>query len=157
MTRVSGTVTTSTRSALSTPLTGVLAWLVPGMGHWYLGLRDRAVVFFVTIVVTFWGGVALGGVRSTVNVHENQAWLAAQLCAGPQTLAALMWSRSLPRPPPGSGQVDRYEAPYPAGDIGVVYAGIAGLLNLLVIIDALARSESGAVVRVARRPPESRG
>lgn len=142
----------------STPLAAVLAWLVPGAGHWYLGYRDRAVVFFVVITVTFWGGVALGGVRSTVNAGENRPWLAAQLCAGPQTFAALMWGKSLPRPSASAPSYDRYEASYPASDISVVYAGIAGLLNLLVIIDALARSESPPAAQGARSPPSgSRG
>lgn len=137
----------------STPLAAVLAWLVPGLGHWYLGYRDRAIVFFVAITVTFWGGVALGGVRSTVNAGENGPWLAAQLCAGPQTFAALMWGKSLPRPSANSQSYDRYEASYPASDISVVYAGIAGLLNLLVIIDALARSEAPPRSEGARSPP----
>lgn len=128
----------------STPVAGVLAWLLPGMGHWYLGLRRQAIVVFVTLTVTFWGGVALGGVRSTVNIQENGPWLAAQLCAGPQTVAALMWSKSTPAEP-------RYEASYPAADIAVVYTGIAGLLNLLVIIDALARSEGDTPAAAARR------
>ena len=140
-------------SQRSTPLAAVLAWLIPGMGHWYLGYRDRAIVFFVTITVTFWGGVALGGVRSTVNAGENGPWLAAQLCAGPQTFAALMWGKSLPKPSISSASYDRYEASYPASDISVVYAGIAGLLNLLVIIDALARSESPPTNVGARSPP----
>lgn len=128
----------------STSITAVLAWLVPGLGHWYLGCRDRAIVFFVTIVVTFWGGVALGGVRSTMNIRENQAWFAAQLCAGPQSILALMWSKSVPK------NILSNEAIYPAADVAVVYTGIAGLLNLLVIVDALARAEGTS--SAARRP-----
>ncbi|MFO0974540.1 MAG: DUF6677 family protein [Phycisphaerae bacterium] len=121
----------------STPVAGFLAWLLPGLGHWYLGLRSRAIVIFVTLTVTFWGGVALGGVRSTMNVRENGPWVAAQLCAGAQSIAALMWAKATPGLP-------QYEAAYPSADIAVVYTGICGLLNLLVIVDALARSELGS-------------
>jgi hypothetical protein len=131
-----------TTTRRSTSLAAALAWVLPGLGHWYLGLRGRAIVLFVTITVTFWCGVAVGGVQSTVNAGENGAWLAAQLCAGVQTVAALMWSKSLSQGP-------ELEAIYPAVDIAVVYAGIAGLLNLLVIIDALARAESSE----GPRPP----
>jgi len=143
------------RSRPSTAIAALLAWLVPGLGHWYLGCRDRAVIILVTIVVTFWGGVALGGVRSTFNVQENGPWLAAQLCTGPQALIGLMWAKSLPRPVTAQGYVpvaDRFEAAYPAVDIAVVYSGVAGLLNLLVIIDVLARSDPG-LVSGARPPP----
>src|SRR5262249_11230831 len=101
------------RSRPSTAIAALLAWLVPGLGHWYLGCRDRAVIILVTIVVTFWGGVALGGVRSTFNVQENGPWLAAQLCTGPQALVGLMWAKSLPRPNTAPGVVpfaDRLQA-----------------------------------------------
>lgn len=141
------------RTERSTPLAAVLAWLIPGLGHWYLGYRDRAVIIFVTVVVTFWGGVALGGVRSTFNVQENGPWLAAQLCTGPQAIVGLMAAKSLPKPPPGSTLVDRYEASYPSADIAVVYSGVAGLLNLLVIIDAVARADAGMGATPARSPP----
>lgn len=138
----------ATATARSTAVAAVLAWMVPGLGHWYLGCRDRAIIFFVTIVVTFWGGVALGGVRSTMNIRENQAWFAAQLCAGPQSIVALMWSRSVP-------SSLATEASYPAVDIAVVYTGIAGLLNLLVLIDAISRAEADPAPSGAstRSPP----
>ncbi len=142
-----GGVVVRTRSA---PLAGALAWIVPGLGHWYLGHRRRALVFFVTIVATFWGGVALGGVKNTVNIPENGAWFAAQLCAGTQTLAALMWSKSTPG-------LLAYQSIYPASDLAVVYTSIAGLLNLLVIVDVLVRSEAraqaGGAARASPRGP----
>lgn len=145
------------RAEPSTALAAALAWLVPGLGHWYLGYRDRAVIIFVTVVVTFWGGVALGGVRSTFNVQENGPWLAAQLCTGPQAIVGLMAAKSLRKPPPGSTQIDRYEASYPSADIAVVYSGVAGLLNLLVIIDAVARADAGVGASPARSPPGGGG
>jgi hypothetical protein len=141
------------RTPPSTAVAALLAWLVPGLGHWYLGHRDRAIILFVTIVVLFWGGVALGGVRSTFNVQENGPWLAAQICTGPQAIVGLMWAKSLKGPQPGLGIVDRNEASYPSADIAVVYSGVAGLLNLLVIIDVLARSEARAIPIGARSPP----
>lgn len=161
MLRTAPTDARAVRAQPSTALAALLAWLLPGLGHWYLGYRDRAVIIFASIVVTFWGGVALGGVRSTFNVQENGPWLAAQLCTGPQALVGLMWAKSLPRPQPVVGTVgapvDRYEASYPSADIAVVYSGVAGLLNLLVIIDALARSDSGLGAPAARSPPGGGG
>lgn len=136
----------------SAPLAALLAWLVPGLGHWYLGERSRAVIFFVVTTVTFWGGVAVGGVRITVTPRENGPWIAAQLCMGPQAVAALVLSEQTKA---GSG--DQFKAPWPASNISVVYAGITGLLNLLIIIDALARAEASESFRAARAPPRPRG
>ncbi|MBK8268421.1 MAG: hypothetical protein IPK83_09020 [Planctomycetes bacterium] len=79
----------------SITLGAILAWLVPGLGHWWIGERQRAVIFFIVISVTFWGGIAVGGVRSAVTAKENGLWIAAQLCTGPQSLFALSVSRNL--------------------------------------------------------------
>jgi hypothetical protein len=40
-----------------------LAWLIPGLGHWYQGRRAKAVLYFVCILGTFYYGVYLGGNR----------------------------------------------------------------------------------------------
>jgi hypothetical protein len=42
-------------------LAALLAWLVPGLGHWYQGRRAKAVLFFVCIMGLFGYGVYLGG------------------------------------------------------------------------------------------------
>ena len=39
----------------------LLAWLIPGLGHWYQGRRAKAVLFFVCIMGLFAYGVYLGG------------------------------------------------------------------------------------------------
>lgn len=130
------------------PLAALLAWLLPGLGHWYLGDRARAMIFFVVTTVTFWGGVAVGGVRSTVTPRQNGPWIAAQLCMGPQAVAALYLGSVTKK---SSG--DRYKASWPASNISVVYAGITGLLNLLIIIDALVRADAMQSASVARSPP----
>ena len=42
-------------------LAGVLAWLVPGLGHFYQGRTAKGIVFCVCILSTFVYGVYLGG------------------------------------------------------------------------------------------------
>ncbi len=42
-------------------LAALLAWLIPGLGHWYQGRRAKAVLFFVCIMGLFGYGVYLGG------------------------------------------------------------------------------------------------
>ena len=39
---------------LRVPIAGILAWIVPGLGHIFLGHRGRGLVFLVTITATFW-------------------------------------------------------------------------------------------------------
>jgi len=140
---------------ISGPLAVMLAWVLPGLGHWVIGERARGLIFFVVMTVTFWGGIAVGGVRSTVTPKGNGAWIAAQLCMGPQALAALYMSHQQVEKARTLGK-DAYKAPWPSSTIAVVYAGVAGLLNLLVIIDTLARAEARQASVLARSPPKKR-
>jgi hypothetical protein len=134
----------------STAFAALLAWVLPGLGHWWIGERTRGVILFVVITVTFWGGVAVAGIRSTVTAKENGAWIAAQLCLGPQAFLALYLSDEITKKP----DEEAYKACWPASTIGVVYAGVAGLLNLLIIIDVLARVETVRSLIGARAPPQ---
>ena len=106
---------------------GMLAWLVPGAGHWYLGMRGRGVVIFVAICTMFVLGLALGGLE-VVDPENSKPWFVAQIVSGlPAIISTLM-------------QKPQMAAGYGRGvDLGQVYAGVAGLLNLLCLLDALAR------------------
>jgi TM2 domain-containing membrane protein YozV len=44
-----------------TALACVLAWVLPGAGHLYLGKRVKAVIFFAVVTVTFLLGLAMDG------------------------------------------------------------------------------------------------
>jgi hypothetical protein len=141
------------RHSPSTLVAALLGWAVPGMGHWWLGERGRGAIFFVVISVTFWAGVAVGGVRTTVTPKDNGAWIAAQLCVGPQALGALYLSRQIQ----GRPDETSFKAAWPGSNIAVVYAGVAGLLNLLVVIDCLAKGEAQSGSASVRSPPGAGG
>ena len=119
------------------PIAGLLAWLVPGLGHLFIGERVRGWVCLITIAVTFWGGVAIGGVHETVNPQQRKAWFLAQSCTGGHALVAYFWARRLPDDPLAHWQ---------SVETAVVYSGVAGLLNLLVILDVLGRADSPVTV-----------
>jgi hypothetical protein len=123
-----------------TVLTAVLSWIVPGLGHLYLKERGRGLVFLVTITVTFWTGIAIGGVRNTVDPKERVLWFAAQLCTGGHALSAYALHEATKDPESSPG-------PHLSSEVGVHYTGVAGLLNILVILDAIARAELAAVKR----------
>ena len=131
------------------PIAGFLAWLVPGLGHIYLGHRGRGLICLVTIVVTFWTGVAIGGVQSTVAPKARKLWFVAQLGTGGNTLAAYALHY---RVNPETARASRLSvfSHWSSADVGVHYTGVAGLLNLLVIFDAVARAEAPLVRRRSR-------
>lgn len=137
-------------SAVRAPVAGLLSWILPGLGHFYLGDHARGLVFLVAIMVTFWSGVAIGGAASTVNPHEHKLWFFAQVCTGGNTLGAYALTSRI------RGDVSAVDGPsvphsWVAADVGVHYTGVAGLLNLLIILDAIGRADPSYVSRRSRR------
>ena len=134
-----------TESVVRISMAGFLSWLVPGLGHIYLGDKKRGIIFLVTIATTFWGGVAIGGVRGTVNPQQRKAWFMAEVCAGGHALAAYGLHKAQPegltKRDPQTGEWP-YVGHWLAVEIGIVYAAVAGLLNVLIILDALVRADS---------------
>ena len=141
---------------LTGPIAGFLAWLVPGLGHIYLGHRVRGLVCLVTITVTFWTGVAIGGVQATVDPKERTLWFMAQLCTGGHTLAAYGLHRVVEPQPAAGLRPPPVLAHWLSSEVGVHYTGVAGLLNLLVILDALGRADAPSSKRSRRdHPPDA--
>ena len=112
------------------PFVAVLAWLVPGAGHFYLGLRKRAILLFIAIELTFFIGLYIGSLR-IVDPAESMFWFIPQILAGLNTIVARLWSASL------SNTVLIYDSSY---CMAVLYTGVAGLLNLLAVLDTLIRA-----------------
>lgn len=128
-------------------LIGLAAWALPGLGHWLLGHRARAIILFVTIMSTYWVGIFVGGVRYTIDPSGNTLWFLAQLGAGPQVVA--LWLATAKAALPA--------IPWPDSDIAIIYAGIAGLLNMLVILDAIGRASGEEPAETAEVPARTQG
>lgn len=132
---------------------GLLGWVVPGLGHIFIGDRVRGVICMAAIVLTFWTGVAIGGVRGTVDPRERSLWFMAQLCTGANAGIAYVIRENTST---GDARIDRAAPPpsWVSAEIGVHYTGVAGLLNILIILDAIARAErAGSRLRPGRRGP----
>lgn len=139
------------KTQLLAPIAAVLTWLLPGSGHLFIGERTRGIILLITITVTFWGGVAIGGVKNTVNPDQRRLWFVGQICAGGHTLAAMMWSRQLPEVEVGAAS--DMLAFNKTEEISVVYTAICGMLNVLIILDVLGRAERMTGGVVERAPP----
>ena len=136
---------TDNSSLIRAPIAVILAWMVPGLGHIFLGHKIRGVIFLVAITVTFWTGVAIGGVRcvdqykpiaQSSGARQPQRarswWFFAQILNGGYAITTYAAKTQVAK----AGYLS-----WPSGDVASVYTGVAGLLNLLIIMDALARAE----------------
>ncbi len=109
------------------PLIACLAAaLIPGLGHAVLRKWDRALVFLASISLMFAFGLQLNGRLFSPDFTDLFSILKFTADAGSGTLYWLCWLRGL-----GIGDPAVY-----AYDFGNVFIYTAGLLNMLVIVDA---------------------
>lgn len=104
----------------------VLAWIIPGAGHLMVGRRQRALGFGALIIALFVGGLALDGKVYRPVEGDSLSYLAAFGASGVGGLYAAAYVLDL-----GDGDLS---APY--HEYGNTFTLVAGLLNLLVILDA---------------------
>ncbi len=100
--------------------------VVPGLGHAILGKWDRALVFLASISCMFAFGLYLNGRLFGPDFSDAFAILKFIADAGTGSLYWFSWLRGL-----GSGAPATYTY-----DFGNVFIYTAGLLNMLVVVDA---------------------
>jgi len=129
----------------------LLAWAIPGAGHFYLGRARRGIIIFLTITALFWSGVAVGGVL-TVDSQREKWWFVAQMLTGVNGLTAWqcqkMAYQTLENVKDGQCVEERMVKANialvaPAETVARAYSGVAGLINLMCIFDALMLSVMG--------------
>ena len=104
---------------------GLLAWLVPGAGHLALKEKRHAVIIFVAITLTFVVGLYIGSI-GVINPVGAKQWYVAQIMNSPAVAALGHVTKT--------GDYAVYGRP---NEIGQIYTSIAGLLNLLCIVNAV--------------------
>ena len=112
-------------------LAGVAAWVVPGAGYIVLGDTKRALVVCITIVLTFCLGLYVGSIGVIDSVHAK-AWYAAQLMNSP---GVILIAQHVVR-------TNNYPVYGRPAEIGQIYTSIAGLLNLLCIVNSVYMAHS---------------
>ena len=104
---------------------GLMGWFVPGGVHLVLKEKIHAIIIFATIVLTFATGLYIGSI-GIINPVGAKPWYVAQLMNSP-AVAALGRITA-------TGDYPVYGRP---NEIGQIYTSIAGLLNLLCIVNAV--------------------
>jgi hypothetical protein len=103
----------------------VLAWLVPGAGHFYLGRRGRAVMFLLLIALSIAVGVLLRGKLFTIVPEQPLSRLGTLASMG---MGVPYFVLQFALDYRGNIHASSYE-------YGSAFLLTAGLMNLLVILD----------------------
>lgn len=112
----------STRSTLAL----VLGWLIPGGGHFLLGMWVRGMLLFVSVVSMFAIGLALKGKVYSANTGDvlDMLGFAGQLGLGMLFAAAKLMGW-------GADALTNT-----LSDYGTKFVVVAGLLNIIAAVDA---------------------
>jgi len=104
----------------------VLAYLVPGAGHLYLGRRARAITFFCIVVLMFLIGIAIDGDLYTIG-QANGSLLRMLAALGSLGSGIIYWIATSMGV---HGDVTSITFEH-----GTAFTITAGLMNLLLVLD----------------------
>lgn len=134
------------RGAAAAPTAaGFLTWLVPGLGHILQGRRVRGLIVFVLLVGLFVLGTTLAEGSNLSRERHFYYWSGQFMLGLPAILAEHLMPRVL---------VD-HEIRY--ADAGLVFGCVAGLLNILAILDAHGYSEDRLLSKSTAGDPNPAG
>ena len=115
--------------ARSPALLVAAAWAVPGLGHWLQGRRRRAAIVFVLLFGMFAWGTFLSEGSNLSRERHFYYWAGQFLVGLPAQAAELLTGR-----PPVT-----HDMPYV--EVGLLISCLAGLLNVLAMLDVYAVAE----------------
>lgn len=135
----------------------ILAWILPGLGHMKVGETARGRMILLGVGGLFLLGVLVGGV-DCVDRREDGMWFIAQAGTGGLAFAtdyantALLKSGKVGELLPlavqsGTIMVSSFKGAGPSNEIGTLLCGLAGMMNVIAVLDVLHRSR--------RNPDES--
>jgi len=104
----------------------ILAWLVPGAGHFFVGRRERGIAYFAIIVTLFVLGLSIDGTLYTL--AETHGSILRMLASIGSMGSGALYFIARAMGPHGSVTSSTYE-------YGTTFTLSAGLMNLLLVLD----------------------
>ena len=140
----------------------IAGWVLPGLGHLLIGDVLRGLILATAITLLWLGGLLVGGVN-VVQVRDADGnfrpWFLGQMLVAPSL--AVEYTHDSYRAqydgtdplPDADGTLPAYTPSYGrVHEIGTLYTALAGLLNLLAIVDVIYRQPSPATVDATAKP-----
>lgn len=143
------------------PVAAILGWLLPGLGHIAVGERSRGLLVLSGVAFLWVTGILIGGIDS-VDRKEDRLWFYAQAGSGPiafvvdglntRLLKSGRMGELIEAPNPrrdasGARQVSTWKSVAQMNEYGTLFTALAGLMNIVALLDAAGRRR----VRVGTR------
>ncbi len=128
------------QGAVAPAMAAGLSWILPGLGHVRAGQKDKGVLMGLAVLLVFAAGLVASEGHAVDRPLMPVWWIGQNLCGLGSLFAALVTA-----PLPMASTV--------AGlDLGIVLCTVAGLMNLVVMVDAYTVAERAAVPEVDAVP-----
>lgn len=133
------------KEVLTIAAVGLFGWLIPGGGYFVLGDKKRGTIVLVTLVLTFLVGLYIGSI-GVIDPVGAKPWYVAQVMNSP---VVIVIGNIVTHGYQVYAQTKDYSQAYfvfgRACEIGQIYTSVAGLLNLLCIINGLYIAHTRAI------------
>jgi TM2 domain-containing membrane protein YozV len=103
-----------------------LGWAIPGLGHFSIGRKKKAILYFVVVTLTFAIGIALAEGRN-MSYARDKIYFYAYMFNGVETGLGWSFFKDL-----------ALDKKIPFLQVGFLYSAVAALLNVVVLMDLLA-------------------
>ncbi len=113
----------------------VLGWILPGLGHLSLGQKRRGFLIMFGILFLVICGVLVGGIDAVDHQHDG-LWFIAQVWCGPIVIGIDLLNQIFIAPLPISQRATLVGLSH-ANELGTLFVAMAGLMNFVVLLDAL--------------------
>ncbi|MCH2134295.1 MAG: hypothetical protein MK116_11140 [Phycisphaerales bacterium] len=117
------------------PAAAIMAWIFPGLGHLYLGQRKRGWLVMFGILFLFFSGLLVGGLDA-VDLKNDRLWFIAQAFNGPIAFIADFLNQALVQKKPEELRLSMIGLGH-VNALATLFIALGGLLNLVVMLDAL--------------------
>lgn len=110
-------------------LCAALSWLVPGLGHAKAGQKDKGLLMGAAVLLVFALGLLFSQGHAVDRATASVWWIGQNLCGLGSLFAALVTSSLQMQSTPANL------------DLGIILCTVAGLMNLVVMVDAYTVAE----------------